>query len=76
MKEHPMHKRQFVVKPLVLAIAALSTVGGQAVLAEEKQYAMEEVIVSATRRNESVQDVPSVLMSWVKANWRIMASAI
>ena len=40
MKEHPMHKRQFVVKPLVLAIAALSTVGGQAVLAEEKQYAM------------------------------------
>ena len=58
MKEHPMHKRQFVVKPLVLAVAALSTVGGQAVLAEEKQYAMEEVIVSATRRNESVQDVP------------------
>ena len=37
MKEHPMHKRQFVVKPLVLAVAALSTVGGQAVLAEEKQ---------------------------------------
>ncbi|MDG1115226.1 MAG: TonB-dependent receptor plug domain-containing protein, partial [Pseudomonadales bacterium] len=58
MKEHPMLRRQFVVKPLVLAVAALSTVGGQAVLAEEKQFAMEEVIVSATRRNESVQDVP------------------
>ncbi len=58
MRKYSTCKTQFVVKPLVLAVAALSTVGGQAALAEEKQYAMEEVIVSATRRNESVQDVP------------------
>ena len=50
------NKPQFIVKPLAIAVA-LAAVGGQSALAEE-QYSIEEIIVSATRRNESVQDVP------------------
>jgi len=49
------NKPQFIVKPLAVAVA-LAAVGGQSAIAEE-QYSIEEIIVSATRRNESVQDV-------------------
>ena len=56
MTKHIKNNPKFIVKPLALAIAVTAT-GGQIALAQE-QMAIEEIIVSATRRNESVQDVP------------------
>ena len=56
MTKHIKNNPKFIVKPLALAIAMTAT-GGQIALAQE-QMAIEEIIVSATRRNESVQDVP------------------
>ncbi|MGB2239478.1 MAG: hypothetical protein ACPH09_09765, partial [Pseudomonadales bacterium] len=56
MSKSSTNNPKFIVKPLALAIAMTAT-GGQVAVAEE-QMAIEEIIVSATRRNESVQDVP------------------
>ena len=44
-----------MVKPLAIAVAC-SAIGAPGALAQ--QYSIEEVIVTATRRDESVQDVP------------------
>lgn len=50
------HKTHFVMKPLAVAVA-LSAMGSTGAFAQE-QYSMEEVVVTATRRDESIQDVP------------------
>ena len=68
------NKPQFIVKPLAIAVA-LAAVGGQSALAEE-QYSIEEIIVSATRRNESVQDVPMSIDVLERRSWRIMVLEI
>ena len=56
MTKQATNKPNFMIKPLALAVA-LSSGAGHIALAEE-QYELEEIIVSATRRNESVQDIP------------------
>ena len=53
-------KRTHVRHPLVAAIAASSALAfpGVQALAQEKTLALEEVVVTARRREESLQDVP------------------
>jgi iron complex outermembrane receptor protein len=53
-------KRNHVRHPLVAAIAASSALAfpGLSALAQEKSLALEEVVVTARRREESLQDVP------------------
>ena len=55
MKE-PISKSRFVVKPLAVAVALGSIASPVSVTAAS--MTIEEVIVTATRRDESVQDVP------------------
>ena len=57
MSKDPIRKPQFVLRPLTVAVAfGVMGGGGTSVFAQE--YTIEEIIVTATRRNESVQDVP------------------
>ncbi|MHA7815936.1 MAG: TonB-dependent receptor [Pseudohaliea sp.] len=53
-------KRNHVRHPLVAAIAAGSALAfpGLSAVAQEKSLALEEVVVTARRREESLQDVP------------------
>jgi iron complex outermembrane receptor protein len=53
-------KRIHVRHPLVAAIAASSALvyPGLSAVAQEKSFALEEVVVTARRREESLQDVP------------------
>ena len=53
-------KRPATHKPLALAIALASAAATPTVSAqsEEKSFALEEVVVTARRRSESLQDVP------------------
>ena len=49
---------QFYRKPLALAVAVSAMGSGSAVVAQETGMALEEVVVTARKRTESLQDVP------------------
>ena len=51
-------RTQFFRKPLALAVAVSAMSSGSAVLAQETGMALEEVVVTARKRSESLQDVP------------------
>jgi len=57
MSKETIRRQQFVMKPLAIAVA-FGAMGGTTGTFAQQQLALEEVIVTATRRNESVQDVP------------------
>ncbi len=48
----------FLRKPLSMTVAALTAWGGQAIPLAAAEPLMEEVIVTATRRSESIYDIP------------------
>ena len=52
------NRTQFYRKPLALAVAVSAMSAGGAVLAQETGMALEEVVVTARKRSESLQDVP------------------
>jgi len=52
------HRNQFYRKPLAIAVALSAMGSGPAVLAQDEQMALEEVVVTARKRSESLQDVP------------------
>ena len=52
------------VSPLPLAIAAVLAAGPVRVLAQPAEVAIEEVVVTATRRAESIQDIPINIASF------------
>jgi len=51
-------RTQFYRKPLALAVAVSAMSAGSAVLAQETGMTLEEVVVTARKRSESLQDVP------------------
>ena len=55
----PLLQRQQVRRPLALAVsAACGVVGSMSISAPALSQSLEEVLVTATRRAESVQDIP------------------
>ena len=59
MKKEPSQEQRFTLKPLAIAVAVATTGGATVMTASaEESLSIEEIVVTATRRNESVQDVP------------------
>ena len=56
MSKESSRNPRFTMKPLAVAVAFSATGGVPSAIAQE--YSIEEVVVTATRRSESLQDVP------------------
>ena len=63
--KNPTQKRPATVKNhLSVALAALTTVGGSLALPNFANAQLEEVVVTARARSESLQDVPSTVTAF------------
>lgn len=56
MSKESSRNPRFTMKPLAIAVAFSAAGGVPSAIAQE--YSIEEVVVTATKRNESVQDIP------------------